>query len=449
MCRLESVKITKLFGYKGNDYNVNFIKDGPITFVYAFNGVGKTTLLKLLYAVINQNFRILFLIDFESIILNFTQDKQLIVKKEKKENNRVSFSYELRLPKKLKIMGHHSLIESVPIDSEEDFFEKEIKYPEIKLFLDNLGTDILFANKDYGRVVRANESYSEFDASYLDTDYVPVSLQVVKQLIEANENEISDNKERLKDEENSKNGKLQRRAESIIKTAAKLGPLAAVPAALVLGPLGMIGTAGALGAAGTLGGAASVAALGTAVGLYNRNKKISNEGIESYSKYIDIPLPDKINYIQKSFKKYIEAGENNIEKKIALFEDIINTYNTLTDKTLHVSRETGKLEIQTIFSDSEPLDAKYLSSGEKNVLLLYFYMIFTIKDSISDDETFIALIDEPEVSMHPAWLMNFVDSLKHINEVLNRKDNYQYIITTHSPGITYANSNLMVELKRD
>lgn len=463
MCRLESVKITKLFGYKGNDYNVNFIKDGPITFVYAFNGVGKTTLLKLLYAVINQNFRILFLIDFESIILNFTQDKQLIVKKEKKENNRVSFSYELRLPKKLKIMGYHSLIESVPIDSEEDFFEKEIKYPEIKLFLDNLGTDILFANKDYGRVVRANESYSEFDASYLDTDYVPVSLQVVKQLIEANENEISDNKERLKDEENSKNGKLQRR---IIKTAAKLGPLA-VPTALaagLLGPLGMIGTAGALGAAGALGGAASVAALGTAgilgrtasvaalgtaVGLYNRNKKISKEGIESYSKYIDIPLPDKINYIQKSLNKYIEAGENNIEKKIALFEDIINTYNTLTDKTLHVSRETGKIGIQTIFSDSEPLDAKYLSSGEKNVLLLYFYIIFTIPDKKTDDKTFITLIDEPEVSMHPAWLMNFVDSLKHINEVLNRKDNYQYIITTHSPGITYANSNLMVELKRD
>ena len=457
MYRLESVKITKLFGYKGNDYNVNFIKDGLITFVYAFNGVGKTTLLKLLYAIINQNFRILFLIDFESIILNFTQDKQLIVKKEKKENNRVSFSYELRLPKKLKIMGYHSLIESVPIDSEEDFFEKEIKYPEIKLFLDNLGTDILFANKDYGRVVRANESYSEFDASYLDTDYVPVSLQVVKQLIEANENEISDNKERLKDEENSKNGKPQRRAESIIKTAAKLGPLA-VPAALaagLLGPLGMIGTAGALGAvgalgaAGTLGGAASVAALGTAVGLYNRNKKISKEGIESYSKYIDIPLPDKINYIQKSFKKYIEAGENNIEKKIALFEDIINTYNTLTDKTLHVSRETGKIGIQTIFSDSEPLDAKYLSSGEKNVLLLYFYIIFTIPDKKTDDKTFIALIDEPEVSMHPAWLMNFVKSLNRINDVLDRKANYQYIITTHSPGITYANSNLMVELKRD
>ena len=138
-----------------------------------------------------------------------------------------------------------------------------------------------------------------------------------------------------------------------------------------------------------------------------------------------------------------------IDKKIDLYEEIINTYNELTDKTLRINRENGKLEIQTIFSDSELLNPKYLSTGEKSLLLLYFHIIFTIPDSITDEETFVELIDEPEVSMHSTWLINFIKSLKHINEVLNRKDNYQYIITTHSPGITFANSELMVELKRD
>ena len=115
----------------------------------------------------------------------------------------------------------------------------------------------------------------------------------------------------------------------------------------------------------------------------------------------------------------------------------------------NVNRRIKRLKESGRLSSSKLLVAKYLSSGEKNLLLLYFHIIFKSPDSISDDETFIELIDEPEVSMHPAWLMNFVDSLKHINEVLDRKDNYQYIITTHSPGITYANSKLMVELKRE
>ena len=426
MCRLESVRITKLFGYKGNDYNVNFIKDGPITFVYAFNGVGKTTLLKLLYAVINQNFALLFSIEFETIILNFTQNEQLIVKKDKKGNNHASFTYALKHPGKIKVLGHQSFISVVSFSKEDEntwTIEIEKYCLEIDQFLHNINTDILFANKDYGRVVLANND------PYLETDNIPINLQVLEKLI----SEYKEKKSEYK-------VKIQKKTNKISNLAVLGGILGAVAGPLVLAAV-------PAGAISVVGGA-----FGTSIGLFNLNKKrkdssiIKNEGMEK--EFLDIPLPDKINYIQNSLNNDISKDES-IEKKIALFEDIINTYNPLTDKTLHINRKTGKLEIKTIFSDSEQLEATYLSSGEKNMLLLYFYIIFTIKDSITDDETFIALIDEPEVSMHSAWLMHFVDSLKHIDEVLDRKDNYQYIITTHSPGITFGNSDLMVELKRD
>lgn len=412
MQRIKSFTITKLFGYKENNFTVNLIDDSQITFIYAFNGVGKTTILKLLYAVIKQNIRILLSVNFESIILDFNQDEKLIVKKLNNETNQIS--YELHCPKRL--FGYHSFIQTLSLDNETESLE-------IKQFLENIDADILFANKDYGRAVRAKDSSFDFNDPYLESDFIPISLHEVKDLVKKKEEEIQEMKNSIK--------------EGIIPgigERASIGLLGAVGA--VLGPVGI---AGAI-------------AIGTSVGFFNRNNKkkkssYSFEELINGPKYIDIPLPDKINYIQKTLK--YKLNEENISQKLDLYEDIINFYNTLTDKTLHINRETGELEIRTIFSNTETLDPKYLSSGEKNLLLLYFHIIFIIPETINEDETFIELIDEPEASMHSAWLMNFVESLKHINDYLHRTNNYQYIITTHSPGITFANSDLMVELKRD
>ena len=434
MRKLESVRITRLFGYKDNDYYVKFINEGPITFIYAFNGVGKTTLLKLIYAVIKRNWEILRSIEFESIILNFTQNEQLIVKKEYDKDEQPKFTYKLTHPR-----DHHFIKK----------FSKKVEYSEINQFLDNLDTKILFANQDLFNALYSEQQSFEFDNPYIETDRIPVSLDEVQK-------SISEKKHAIEAIEGSKKEIVQSLTAGLstglipglvsgLKTGFIPGLLRASLGGILGGPVGLINSL-------TVGGV-----IGTSIGLYNINKK--RKDASSYQeelekrlnideKIIEIKLPDKIDYIQKCLGYYV-SKDKSIDKKIALFEDIINTYNKLTDKTLHINRETGQFEIQTILSSSKLLDVKYLSSGEKNLLLLYFHIIFKSPDSISDDETFIELIDEPEVSMHPAWLMNFVDSLKHINEVLDRKDNYQYIITTHSPGITYANSKLMVELKRE
>jgi len=435
MRRIKSVTINKLFGYEKNNYTVNLIDDGQITFIYAFNGVGKTTLLKLLYEIINQNnqntqrIEVLHSIKFESIILTFNMNEQLIVKKLNNEKNQIS--YELRIPKKL--FGYHTFKQIFSFNDLMKVYYKESECEEIQQFLSKLGTDILFANKDYGRVVRADDSSLEFYAPDLKTECIPISLKKVKKLVAEKEKEIAEEKEEIQDIKNK------------IKTEAIVGVTGVTVGGLAFtgAPLGILSSIIA-------------GVVGTSVSLFNRKKKKMDidHVIEKYvmrmndkQKYIHIPLPDKINYIQKTLE--YKLNDENISKKIDLYEEVINSYNTLTDKTLHINRETGKLKIQTIFSDSEFLELEFLSSGEKNLLLLYFHIIFIIPETIKEDETFIELIDEPEVSMHPSWLMNFVESLKYINDNLHRKDNYQYIITTHSPGITFGNSDLMVELERE
>ena len=455
MSTIKSVRVTKLFGYEGNDFTLNLVDDCQITFVYAFNGVGKTTLLKLIYAAIKQNPFILHSINFESIILTFSHNEQLIVKRicgndsdfeELIQKGIPLFIYELKLPKRL--FGYHSFIEHLPTEK---------KSPEIKQFLDNLDTDILFANKDYGRVVRANVEIDESCYPYLETDWIPISLKTLKDLIKENEKERETIKEQYKNlrDNNKKENEIIKDRNKNLKKEIVSGVTTSVLGS-ALGVFGApFGIAPLLVAAGVITGSAGV--ISGSVGLYNRKKRKSKESDdlediekidEEEEQFIDIPLPDKINYIQTKLKSYLEK-DKAIETKISLFEEIINSYNTLTDKELRINRESGELEIKTIFSDSKLLEAKYLSSGEKNLLLLYFHIIFILPDLQSEEESFVELIDEPEVSMHSTWLITFFESVEHINEVLNRKANYQYIITTHSPGITFKKSDLMVELKRD
>ena len=56
---IERITITSLFGIEGNDYKIDLFSNSRFTIVYAFNGVGKSTILKLIDAVLNQKFFVL------------------------------------------------------------------------------------------------------------------------------------------------------------------------------------------------------------------------------------------------------------------------------------------------------------------------------------------------------------------------------------------------------
>lgn len=92
----------------------------------------------------------------------------------------------------------------------------------------------------------------------------------------------------------------------------------------------------------------------------------------------------------------------------------------------------------------------YLSTGEKNLLLLYYHLIFSIPVKMSKNSIYLQLIDEPELSMHPEWLMSFIENLTFINEQLGRKtENFEFGIITQAPAITYGHNELLIEMRRE
>ena len=77
-----------------------------------------------------------------------------------------------------------------------------------------------------------------------------------------------------------------------------------------------------------------------------------------------------------------------------------------------------------------------LSSGEKHDFIMFYELIFNA------DRTSVFLIDEPEISLHVAWQMEFIDILERICKL----NGTQAIIATHSPDIVNGHDDLLISL---
>lgn len=67
----------------------------------------------------------------------------------------------------------------------------------------------------------------------------------------------------------------------------------------------------------------------------------------------------------------------------------------------------------------------HLSSGEKNILLTIFF----ISISLSDRKENILIIDEPEISLHPKWQIEYLENISDLFYL----NNIKIYIATHSP----------------
>lgn len=161
--------------------------------------------------------------------------------------------------------------------------------------------------------------------------------------------------------------------------------------------------------------------------------------IHMYITSIDKILDDKIkeitslfNFINREFafvflERLLELFKTIEEKKkktftsFKSFEEILNSFFSENRKKIQIT-STGELKIESLINRNK-LDIYNLSSGEKQLVTLFGYLIFdTRKEKI-------ILIDEPELSLHIDWQMKFTESL------MNLDSEKQYFLATHSPEI--------------
>ena len=165
-------------------------------------------------------------------------------------------------------------------------------------------------------------------------------------------------------------------------------------------------------------------------------KKYGLAEIENVS-YIAQLDQEKFNKFSTELSIYLEDAKakynifEDIINKLDLYEEIVNS--KLTFKKMYLSRTDGIV----VKSDAnENLSLKDLSSGEQEILVLFYKLIF-------ESNVNLLLIDEPEISLHIAWQKELMTDLK---KIINVNKNIQVIIATHSPQIISNNWDLQVDL---
>lgn len=117
-------------------------------------------------------------------------------------------------------------------------------------------------------------------------------------------------------------------------------------------------------------------------------------------------------------------GEN--EHSISFFQELVAFFK-FADKEMMVD-ETFGIRFKMNNASKTIIPITELSSGEKHVLLQLFELVF---DGKAGD---LIMVDEPELSFHPAWLNVYVSVLEKIQEFkLEEGREMQIILATHSP----------------
>lgn len=106
--------------------------------------------------------------------------------------------------------------------------------------------------------------------------------------------------------------------------------------------------------------------------------------------------------------------------KIELLERIINT--RLLGKALHINALAG---LAVRHDDGRDINLDSLSSGEQHEIILMFDLLFNVKEGS------LVMIDEPEISLHISWQINFINDVREIARLAG----FQFIVATHSPQI--------------
>lgn len=127
-----------------------------------------------------------------------------------------------------------------------------------------------------------------------------------------------------------------------------------------------------------------------------------------------------LKFMQMKAIDSLLSYDNELYEKLNLLYNIIEEAE-FSDKKLVLDIRNGLYFI----SEDTIVIPEELSSGEQHFIVQVITLLIKAKSGS------LVLIDEPELSYHPSWQMDYLKNLKRIAEI----GQYQFILATHSPQI--------------
>lgn len=146
----------------------------------------------------------------------------------------------------------------------------------------------------------------------------------------------------------------------------------------------------------------------------------------------------QIENLAKAFNDF-ETKNGLAFKSLHDYLTAINRFFNDSNKELYFDESTGKLVFSFIESQSKARQKRaisHLSSGERQILILFTFLAFASKSQS------VFIVDEPELSLHPKWQHEFMETFLKL-----RPENTQLLLATHSPDIVGKFKNACVTLR--
>lgn len=433
--KIKNIKVTKLFGLKGNNFDIDLYPKSPVSIIFALNGVGKTSLIRLVDAALPEKktvfligidfptkpvikYTVLDQILFENLTLTFDNEECLTIKRCSEKDGKLkkfdeTFISELPHDKN----GYYLPITYIWKNKDNSLLEGKFYFTnEIS---EKLSAE-LKANPESKKLFFTNENtktqtyLSEFATKKIIDDAKDPNLREIfsiNKLYPLSPNIILANREYNR----ISSGFVERYKNQILSlTHFETYELDTVG----LSPNDIKHLYNELNSGRDI----------------NFDELFINKFQDLTTTYIPYTLPDKVSNICQEILK-----TKKTEKDLEEFLTIINDNFGLTDKYLVYNEEKGliaKFYADSFGEDAPELDVSKLSAGEKNLISLFYELIF------KNNKNSLIFIDEPEASLHIDWQRILLENISKICE----KKNIQAIVTTHSPSVVSNYTLFMSEM---
>lgn len=439
---IKRIKINNLFGMFNYDFDLNI--DKKITILYGPNGIGKTVILNLINNIFNKEFdrvteikfdKICFYLDNNSSfevdrnntqiydsemnLLNFTFKKGKKIKQLPlpeyyyMSNNRESYLLYKRSMLKKELKEGKISVEEYDVAMEELYMLRRYPHPRNRVFYAKYG--------DFG------DKKDEFDKIF-EEYIVKTNLTGTKRLI----------KEKKEDDDRGATIKYNRVLEysedlamRITKALKQYSILSqekdrTFPARIIKQSDNIELDANSIKT--QLSEIENKRQEYEKLGLLDKNDEAS-----TFSKRRELSAT-KLGVLQEYINDNREKLKilEELALRITKFREIIS--KRFSNKTIYFNSEKG---FYFKNSKGDEIDTINLSSGEQHEIIMFYNFLFNMS------ENNLQIIDEPELSLHIAWQIEFLKDYMNITKDMNN----HLLIATHSPQLINDYWDLCIDLE--
>ncbi|NEZ57115.1 AAA family ATPase [Adonisia turfae] len=453
--RIKQISVYGLFGIF--DHEIPLKTDERITIIHGPNGFGKTAILRILNGFFNSRYSELRSIPFDKFQVKFDNQKVIEIERKLKghqEKEEVDITFRLRQPSSKELsfsLGKINLSPDMgfPLSIIDDVVPRLERIGQRKWMY--IPDEEILSLEDV--VERFGDSLSDYFPKNIRASYSRKEPEWLKDLKNSINIRLIESQRLLNLVANSSSRKYRGQPSMLSTASAYSDELAK----LMQEKFNEYGTTSqSLDRTFPL---RVVKQQPSADVTDDQLRQQLNELESTRSRLIEVGLLDKEEDsefqiqpqdIDESTKNALSVYVEDVEKKLNVFAEtarkidllrrIINNKFEYSYKEINFSKDEGFVfttRYNPLSSDPKKLLPTDLSSGEQHELVLLYELLFKVKPNS------LVLIDEPELSLHVGWQIQFLKDLEEITQIAD----LDVLMATHSPDIIQDRWDLTIELK--